>query len=137
MGVKAPTGQIAIVFTDILCALPLWDFNPEAMKDATILNNSLLQDSLKQFEGYEVTFIKDGPSGEGSFCLAFQDVSQAMEWCMHVQRQLLQLPWPDALLQHPGAAEEWGDTDDRIIFRVCTIYHHHHDDSFLTSSCCL
>ncbi len=30
---------------------------------------------------------------------------------------LLQADWPEALLSHPGAAEEWGDTDDRVLFK--------------------
>jgi class 3 adenylate cyclase len=30
---------------------------------------------------------------------------------------LVQAEWPANLLEHPGAAEEWGDTDDRVLFR--------------------
>lgn len=36
---------------------------------------------------------------------------------MSVQAELLKLEWPEGLLDHPGAAEEWGDVDDRILFR--------------------
>lgn len=36
---------------------------------------------------------------------------------MAVQQALLKLDWPEALLDHPGASEEWGDTDDRVIYR--------------------
>ncbi len=35
---------------------------------------------------------------------------------MHVQKGLLELQWPEGLLAHPGAAEEWGDVDDKVIF---------------------
>jgi adenylate cyclase len=34
-----------------------------------------------------------------------------------VHQELLNVEWPEALLDHPGAAEEWGDVDDRVIFR--------------------
>src|SRR5687768_4605641 len=37
--------------------------------------------------------------------------------CTAVQQELLKAEWPEALLDHPGAAEEWGDVDDRVIFR--------------------
>jgi hypothetical protein len=64
-----------------------------------------------------VVFIRDKNSGEGSFCMAFQRTSDALEWCMAVHQALLKAEWPEALLDHPGAAEEWGDVDDRILYR--------------------
>jgi hypothetical protein len=51
-------------------------------------------------------------------CLAFQDPEKAARWCMHVQNELLCVEWPQALLSHPSAAEDWGDVDDRLIFKV-------------------
>jgi hypothetical protein len=61
-------------------------------------------------------FLRDRNSGEGSFCLAFSDINCALNWCTETQRELLAVEWPEALLEHPGAAEEWGDTDDRYEF---------------------
>jgi hypothetical protein len=111
--VRAPEGELAIVFTDITRAASLWEFNPAAMRDATLLHNETLRAGLKRHKGYEVVFLRDRNSGEGSFCMAFQQASDALAWCCDVQRALLQVEWPEALLDHPGAAEEWGDTDDR------------------------
>ncbi len=32
------------------------------------------------------------------------------------------MDWPYELLKHNGAAEEWGDTDDRVLFKgVCMV----------------
>jgi hypothetical protein len=31
-------------------------------------------------QGYEVVFIRDKNSGEGSFCMAFQRTADALEW---------------------------------------------------------
>jgi class 3 adenylate cyclase len=85
-----------------------------------MLHNSLLRGLLAKHGGYEVTS-SDGrhaiTSGEGSFCMAFQHPLDALEWCTAVQQELLRADWPEELCQHPGAAEEWGDTDDRLIFR--------------------
>ncbi len=36
---------------------------------------------------------------------------------MSVQQELVKAAWPEVLLDHPGAAEEWGDTDDRVIYK--------------------
>jgi hypothetical protein len=60
---------------------------------------------------------RDRNSGEGSFCMAFQTASDAMEWCMEAQQELVKVEWPSALLDHPGAAEEWSDIDDRVLFK--------------------
>lgn len=108
---------MAIVFSDITRAASLWEFDADAMRDATVLHNDLLRSLLKKHRGYEVVHSRDRNSGEGSFCLAFQNVSDALEWCMEAQLELVQIEWPKALLNHPGSAEEWGDTDDRVLFR--------------------
>jgi hypothetical protein len=113
--VKAPQGEVTIVFTDITRAASLWEFNAAAMRDATLLHNAALRASLAQHRGYEVVFLRDRNSGEGSFCMAFHTPSEALAWCSEVQRALLAVAWPEALLDHPGAAEEWGDTDDRFV----------------------
>jgi len=112
-GVKPPEGDVAIVFTDITRAASLWDSNALAMRDATLLHNETLRTLLKKHHGYEVVFLRDRNSGEGSFCMAFQQADDALEWCIDVQQELLRVEWPAELLAHPGAAEEWGDKDDR------------------------
>ncbi len=112
-GVRPPEGEVIIVFTDITRAASLWEFNASAMRDATLLHNETLRTALRNHQGYEVVFIRDRNSGEGSFCMAFQRAVDALAWCSEVQQALLKVEWPEALLEHPGAAEEWGDTDDR------------------------
>jgi serine/threonine protein kinase len=113
--VRAPEGEMAIVFTDITRAASLWEFNAAAMRDATLMHNETLRAALAKHGGYEVVFLRDRNSGEGSFCMAFQHASDAVAWCGEVQAALLKVEWPEALLEHPGAAEEWGDTDDRVV----------------------
>jgi hypothetical protein len=56
--VHAPDGEMAIVFSDITRAASLWEFNAEAMRDATIMHNALLRSLLKKHRGYEVVFIR-------------------------------------------------------------------------------
>jgi hypothetical protein len=111
--VLPPMGEVTIVFTDITSAASLWEFDAEAMKDATLTHNQTLRDLLDKYRGYEVRSIKDRNAGEGSFCMAFQDPSDALEWCSEAQNALLNAAWPPSILKHPGAAEEWGGTDDQ------------------------
>jgi class 3 adenylate cyclase len=115
--IKPPEGEVVIVFSDVTRAASLWEFNAEAMRDATLLHNELVRRMVKKHGGYEVVFLRDRNSGEGSFCLAFSDIGAALDWCGDTQRELLAVEWPEALLEHPGAAEEWGDTDDRVMFK--------------------
>jgi class 3 adenylate cyclase len=115
--VRPPEGEVTVVFTDITRAASLWEFNAEAMRDATLLHNAALRSALHSHRGYEVVFLRDRNSGEGSFCMAFHSPGEALSWCSEVQRALLAVNWPEALLDHPGSAEEWGDTDDRVLFK--------------------
>jgi class 3 adenylate cyclase len=114
---RPPEGEVTIVFTDITRAASLWEFNAAAMRDATLLHNALLRHALVDHRGYEVVFARERNSGEGSFCMVFHSTVEALSWCNDVQRALLAVDWPEALLAHPGAAETWGDTDDRILFK--------------------
>ena len=140
----APTGEVAIVFSDIMRAAALWDFNPEAMRDATFAHNELLRRRLREFEGYEVICFtycpplcrgvcggavvwwcvsftrgddRKGNSGEGSMCAAFGDVAKAVAWCARIQQELMQVEWPEALLKHPEAREERSILG-QLIYRV-------------------
>jgi class 3 adenylate cyclase len=114
----APEGEMAVVFTDVTRAASLWEHDPAAMRDATILHNDILRSLLKKYRGYEAMITRGGHnSGEGSFCMTFQEAANAVEWCMEAQQALLKAEWPRRLLAHPGANEEWGDTDDRVLFR--------------------
>jgi class 3 adenylate cyclase len=113
----APDGEVVIVITDIAKAASLWEFNAEAMKDATLLHNETIRAQIRKHGGYEAALIRNGSTGEGSFCVAFADAASALEWCMDVQKELLKVDWPEAILAHPAAAEENGEVDDRVLYK--------------------
>jgi class 3 adenylate cyclase len=119
LAAEAPQGEVVIVFTDITRAASLWEFNAQAMSQATLMHNQLVRRMVDRHGGYEVRHVRSNPGngGEGSFCIAFREVDTALAWCEDTQRELLGLDWPEALLGHPGAAEEWGGTDDRVVFK--------------------
>lgn len=118
MRIAPPTGEnIAIVFSDITSAASLWEHHAEGMKDATIAQNQLLRSLLAKHQGYQVRSTKERNTGEGSFCMVFQEPTNALAWCLDCQKALLQVDWPPSLLDHQGAAEECGDADDKILFK--------------------
>jgi len=109
-----PSGEnIAIVFSDITSTASLWEHDAEAMRDATLLHNQILRSLITKYRGYEVrssanTARHHHTTGEGSFCIVFQDLVDALHWCGEAQTALLEATWPESLLKHPGAQEEWG-----------------------------
>jgi hypothetical protein len=115
---RGPEGEVALVFTDITRAASLWEFNAAAMLDAMVIHNETLRATLQLHRGYETVSLGDWNSGESSFCMAFQQVSDAVAWCCDVQQALLEAEWPEALLEHPGAAEVW--SDDRYLASYVT-----------------
>jgi hypothetical protein len=44
---------MTIVFSDVTRAASLWEFSPDAMRDATLLHNQALRSLLKKHHGYE------------------------------------------------------------------------------------
>ncbi|WVN89993.1 uncharacterized protein L203_105224 [Cryptococcus depauperatus CBS 7841] len=94
--IEPPTGQIAIVFTDIVNSTHLWETNP-AMLTAIKMHHNLMRRQLRLDGGYEVKTEGD------SFMVSFQSVTAALLWCFNCQIGLLQQEWPRELLEaHDG-----------------------------------
>lgn len=53
----------------------------------------------------------------GSFCVAFQTITDSIQWAVAVQEELVQAEWDEDLLAHPAAAEEWGGKEDHVLFK--------------------
>ena len=50
--------------------------------------------------------------------MAFGSTADAVEWCMDVQLALMSADWPKELIDHPGAAEEWDEINERYAEHV-------------------
>eukprot|EP01137_Pigoraptor_chileana_P014640 Opistho-2@69515 len=107
---EAPTGEVALVFTDIQGSTQLWDTVPETMKQAIIMHNNMMRRLLKKYNGYEVKTEGD------AFMVAFQDVIGALKWCLEAQLELMRTKWPRELLEVEAGKEEKSE-DDIVLFR--------------------
>ncbi len=58
-----------------------------------------------------------GQSSALQYLLAFYHPSQAFEWALVLQAALLEVTWPDALLQHVKAFAAHKDREGRVVFR--------------------
>lgn len=92
--IAPPTGQVAIVFTDIVNSTSLWETNP-SMPTAIKMHHSFMRRQLRLDGGYEVKTEGD------SFMVSFQSVSAAVLWAFNCQIGLLQQEWPRELLEAP------------------------------------
>ncbi|KAE9388925.1 hypothetical protein BT96DRAFT_1071856 [Gymnopus androsaceus JB14] len=90
--VPAPTGYLALVFTDIRNSTHLWDVN-RGMNTAWRLHNTLLRRKLRFCGGYKVKTEGD------AFMCAFSTTMAAVWWCLAVQMELLDEDWPLEILE--------------------------------------
>ena len=98
----APTGTVALVFTDVQGSTRLWERCPDDMGRALDVHNRVLRALIAEHGGYEVKTQGD------SFMVAFASVVTAVRWCLEAQRALLEAPWPEVLLDEPDARVEQG-----------------------------
>jgi predicted ATPase/class 3 adenylate cyclase len=95
---EAPSGTVALVFTDIQGSTRLWERCSVGMRAALEIHDRILRGLLVSTSGYEVKTQGD------SFMVAFRTALDAVRWCLDVQEVLLDAPWPEEILAEPEAA---------------------------------
>ncbi|KAF8145827.1 hypothetical protein K438DRAFT_1871307 [Mycena galopus ATCC 62051] len=111
--VPPPVGHVAIVLTSIKGLMHLRDVNP-ALPTAMHLHNTLLRRFLRICGGYEVKTEDD------SFMCSFPTALAAVWWCMTVQVELLDVPWPLEILECADGKAIY-DEEERLIARGLSV----------------
>jgi len=93
----APMGRVTLVFTDIEGSTTLWEAEEEIARHSLHAHDAVMRAALQKHGGYEVKTEGD------AFMVAFPLPSQALRFCVEVQRNLHEHPWSDALLARPEA----------------------------------
>lgn len=112
--VDAPTGEVSLVFTDIKNSTILWETYPVAMQSAIKQHNEVMRRHLRLIGGYEVKTEGD------AFMVAFPTVTSALLWAFTIQSQLLEVQWPQEILNSVHG-EEMQDADGNVIFRGLSV----------------
>lgn len=112
--VPAPTGMIAIVFTDIKNSTNLWETYPAAMRSAIKLHNDVMRRQLRRLGGYEVKTEGD------AFMVSFATATSALLWCFAVQVALLDINWPQEML-NSVSCQPLFDKDNNLIFKGLSV----------------
>lgn len=112
--VDAPQGEVTLVFTDIKNSTILWETYPIAMQSAIKMHNEVMRRHLRIIGGYEVKTEGD------AFMVAFPTVTSALLWAFTIQGQLLEVQWPQEILNSVHG-EEMQDSDGNVIFRGLSV----------------
>lgn len=112
--VPAPKGLIAIVFTDIKNSTNMWETYPSAMRSAIKLHNDVMRRQLRRIGGFEVKTEGD------AFMVSFPTATSALLWCFAVQTQLLEVDWPQEMLNSVNCQPLY-DKDNNLIFRGLSV----------------
>ncbi|MFT6233249.1 MAG: tetratricopeptide (TPR) repeat protein [Myxococcota bacterium] len=91
-----------LVFLDIAGASRLWARDPDTMRQAMEVYDSVLQGRLSVFDGPPLRRL-----GTGSL-LAWDSPIRAVQFCLSVQEGLAKAMWPPALLEQPEASVALG-----------------------------
>mmetsp|Transcript_28206 Transcript_28206/g.68603 ORF Transcript_28206/g.68603 Transcript_28206/m.68603 type:complete len:987 (-) Transcript_28206:151-3111(-) len=100
MNQEAPTGDVALVFTDVQSSTKLWENRKMEMAEAIGIHDGILRGLLRKHRGYEVRTEGD------AFFVVFGSTMDAFNWCFESQLELLAADWPENLLTYPAAAKE-------------------------------
>lgn len=112
--VDAPVGEVSLVFTDIKNSTLLWETCPIAMRSAIKMHNEVMRRQLRLIGGYEVKTEGD------AFMVAFPTVTSALLWCFTCQSQLLEVQWPQEIL-NSVSGQEVTDADGNVLFRGLSV----------------
>ncbi|KAI5286295.1 cysteinyl-tRNA synthetase [Ascosphaera aggregata] len=112
--VEAPTGELAIIFTDIKGSTSLWETNSPAMETAIQIHNELFRRQLGIIGGYEAKTEGD------AFMVSFSTATAALLWTFSCQLALLHQPWPTEILESQPGEEEY-DSDHNLIYRGLSV----------------
>ena len=112
--IPAPTGNVAIIFTDIKNSTTLWEMYPSAMRSAIKLHNEVMRRQLRRIGGYEVKTEGD------AFMVSFPTATSALLWCFAVQLQLLDVSWPSEIL-NSMSGQPINDKDGSLIFKGLSV----------------
>jgi predicted ATPase/class 3 adenylate cyclase/DNA-binding CsgD family transcriptional regulator len=110
-----PTGTITFLFTDIQGSTPLWEREPEGMKQALEIHNLALRGAIQANGGSVFKKVGD------EFQVAFPTVPQALQAAIEGQKALRAAPWNELgelkvrMGIHTGQAELDPDGDEYAV----------------------
>ena len=109
---QAPDGDVTVVFTGIVGLADLQRDLPADIVESA-LNNvfDTLRRVMFEFHGYDCR----GAEPDGNNLYAFASYAGAVYFACAAQKAILELPWDQAILEHPAARQET-DEEGNVLF---------------------
>jgi len=88
-----PTGEVALLFTDVEGSTEMWETDEVCMHDAMSLHDTIVRRAIKENNGYEVKTEGD------AFFISFSETDDALQCAVDIQTNLMNAPWPKGNLE--------------------------------------
>lgn len=116
--VKGPNGLankenhfVAFVITDLENSTGISSAAPRAANFVQEAHDTLLRDLIAAYGAYEINTEGD------AFHVAFSDVSTAIQFCMEIQYEMMEIEWPKEVLSLPGCEALYSKVQNGYIYR--------------------
>lgn len=104
---STPSGTVTFLFTDVEGSTRRWEEHPDAMKDAMVLHDGIVRQSIESREGVVFTTAGD------EFCAAFSSPSAALAAAIEIQEALEKPDWGVLAPFRVRMALHTGNADER------------------------
>jgi predicted ATPase/class 3 adenylate cyclase len=105
--VRAPTGTVTFLFTDLEVSTRLWEEHPQAMEAALARHDEILRSSIEAHGGYVFATGGDG------FSAAFTRAGNAVQAALAGQAALAAETWPNGVMMRVRMGVHTGEAVER------------------------
>ena len=102
--------DVAFVITDLENSTGIASAVPRAYDFVQEAHDTLMRDLIAAYGGYEINTEGD------AFHVAFKDAATAVQFCMEIQYEMMEIEWPKEVLKLPGCETQYSRSRDREDF---------------------
>lgn len=102
---------VAFVITDLENSTGIASAAPRACNFVQEAHDTLLRDLIAAYGAYEINTEGD------AFHVAFNDVSTAIQFCMEIQYEMMEIEWPKEVLSLPGCEALYSKSQNGYVYK--------------------
>lgn len=102
---------VAFVITDLENSTGIASAAPRACNFVQEAHDTLLRDLIAAYGAYEINTEGD------AFHVAFRDVSTAIQFCMEIQYEMMEIEWPKEVLSLPGCEALYSKAQNGYVYK--------------------
>lgn len=103
--------DVAFVITDLENSTGIASSVPRAYDFVQEAHDTLMRDLIAAYGGYEINTEGD------AFHVAFKNAATAVQFCMEIQYEMMQIEWPKEVLKLPGCEVQYSRSRDDFVYR--------------------